>query len=187
MILILIVYNCRIVAIIKRHKIAVFFYTYVRVLHRLTIGTVDQQIWFVRHVFVLPGSFTLFTEKTSLCQATRRQGGKASLFIAFCVRTSYVFLEDIDWTGWLCLRFIGWIMMVLLGDFFFIAGNWTPVSLFRLESPRFGHGTYDAFCTFQAELPLDDCFTRVLAHNFCSTDLGWSGNVTAMGSYVSTR
>ena len=126
MILILIVYNCRIVAIIKRHKIAVFFYTYVRVLHRLTIGTVDQQIWFVRHVFVLPGSFTLFTEKTSLCQATRRQGAKASLFIAFCVRTPYVFLEDIDWTGWLCLRFIGWIMMVLLGDFFFIAGNWTP-------------------------------------------------------------
>jgi len=35
------------------------------------------------------------------------------------------------------VKFIGWIMMV------------------------FGHGTYDAFCTFQAELPLDDCFTRV--------------------------
>jgi len=49
---------------------------------------------------------------------------------------------------------------------FFHRWELDPVSLFRLESPRFGHGTYDAFCTFQAELPLDDCFTRVLAHIF---------------------
>ena len=41
-------------------------------------------------------------------------------------------------------------------------GPLDPVS-WAVESPRFGHGTYDAFCTFQAELPLDDCFTRVLA------------------------
>lgn len=35
------------------------------------------------------------------------------------------------------VKFIGWIMMVI------------------------GHGTYDAFCTFQAEMPMDECFTRV--------------------------
>lgn len=35
------------------------------------------------------------------------------------------------------VKFIGWIMMVI------------------------GHGSYDAFCTFQAEMPVDECFTRV--------------------------
>ena len=30
------------------------------------------------------------------------------------------------------------------------------------ECHRIGHGSYDAFCTFQAEMPVDECFTRVL-------------------------
>ena len=33
----------------------------------------------------------------------------------------------------------------------------------HMPRPRIGHGTYDAFCTFQAQMPLEECFTRTLA------------------------